>query len=309
MTDLNIENWVYTLFNKGEFTAAGDREEDMGPWCRKPGSGIIPVESLLKIQPAKFCINPLRKGAPTRSDANLTAHRSFLIEIDKDADGNLMSEADQERYIEDLGLPWSARVWTGGKSLHHLITLSEDLTAEQSDALRDRIFGTDIHNRGPIPICDFGVRLKCQVARVPFHVRNDGKYHEQLQRLTGLRGRVKFSDLNDWLTSKGFPWVPPKPKVHHHSKKDAARRLLDDPDGFHLKLPLSGKIQQLLNEGSVSGESNNRMARVAMGMASKGWNEEEMFEALRENFISQSDVEISRAIRGALRKQAEQDGE
>lgn len=63
-------------------------------------------------------INPI-KGA--RNDKNVTAYRSFLVELDY---GPL---AQQFEYVKNMKMPYTACIFSGGKSLHYAITLSTPL--------------------------------------------------------------------------------------------------------------------------------------------------------------------------------------
>lgn len=56
-----------------------------------------------------------------RNDNNVTKLRSFLVEMDE---GSLDS---QFRYVQDMSMPFSACVFSGNKSLHFGITLTEPL--------------------------------------------------------------------------------------------------------------------------------------------------------------------------------------
>jgi hypothetical protein len=290
------KDFLWTVFNHGEWTAGADNERQMS---RNFGlDGIFPVEELLERNPAKFCINPLKANVRDRSDANLSDRRTFLIEIDKDAEGKLMSEAAQAAYIDDLKMPWSTRVWTGGKSLHHLIVLDSDIDPAQYDALRDRLHGPT-PGKGAVPLADFAARLKCQVARWPGHLRNDEKYHDEPQHLRAVEGRIPLSTLDTWLTERGFKWVPPQPvpiiRFGHKISDD-----LDEipPPPRHL----SRKMQILLFEGPVPGENNNRMTRVAMAMITAGYQVDAIFEKLNAVYTTQSDREIWASIHTAERK-------
>ena len=65
-----------------------------------------------------LAINPIEGF---RRDKNVTAFRSFLVELD---DGKL---SEQMKYVKNKNMPYSACVFSGGKSLHFVITLEEPL--------------------------------------------------------------------------------------------------------------------------------------------------------------------------------------
>lgn len=289
------EDFLWTVFNPGEVTAGGDTEQVMS--LNYGLKGIFPVEELLVRNSAKFCINPLRPGVKDRSDANLATRRSFLVEIDMDAEGEKMTETQQSEYIDGLQLPWSTRVWTGGKSLHHLVVLNQDISQMDFLALRDRIYGKVRGGTGAVPLADFNARLQCQIARWPGHVRADGR----VQILREVRRRVSFEELNLWLTQRGFPYITPSPEPSFHFSQKY------DPDSINLGKPLSAATESILAEGSVPGDNNSRMTRAAMGMVAKQWGQQFIFDRLRQTFTSQTNREIWASIRGAIRKATRDD--
>lgn len=97
--------YLSVLFNPGELVCSGDMystelvEQDnaFGPY---------------------ISINPLQTK---RADANVTAHRNFLIEMDQPG----LSANDQLAIAEKAGLPYSTAVWSGSKSVHFIVAMSE----------------------------------------------------------------------------------------------------------------------------------------------------------------------------------------
>ena len=68
-------------------------------------------------------LNPIKGW---REDANCTAFRNFLIELDTS------TREQQIEYIKAIGMPVSAMIWSGSKSVHALISLSIDLPNEKA---------------------------------------------------------------------------------------------------------------------------------------------------------------------------------
>ena len=69
-------------------------------------------------------INPMKPNS-NRLDSNVSAFRTFLIEIDS---GTI---AEQINTINHLNIPWSIQIFSGGKSIHTAITLTEDIPDEK----------------------------------------------------------------------------------------------------------------------------------------------------------------------------------
>lgn len=127
-------------------------------------------------------INPI-KGF--RRDENVTAFRTFLVEIDT---GSL---EEQKEYIESFGMPRSACVFSGNKSLHYAIVLDQDLSGiKEWQFFNDWILNI-------LQKADQQIKNPSRSIRFPGNVRNNGK--KQIQSLIELNGRVKYTDLLTWL--------------------------------------------------------------------------------------------------------------
>ena len=71
-----------------------------------------------------MAVNPMMPDA-TRHDQNVAKYRSILVELDT---GSIEA---QLKTIKKYGIPVSAQVFSGSKSIHSVITLEEDLTSEK----------------------------------------------------------------------------------------------------------------------------------------------------------------------------------
>lgn len=71
-----------------------------------------------------FCINPLKSYAGGAANANIAAHRNFLLESDS------LSLPTQTKLFEDkMQLPFALKTFSGGKSFHYIIALEEPVPA------------------------------------------------------------------------------------------------------------------------------------------------------------------------------------
>jgi hypothetical protein len=70
-------------------------------------------------------INPAREHGIPRGSANVGALRNFLIEFDD------MPITSQRAFFESKGIPYTASVFSGGKSHHFIISLSQPLKSTE----------------------------------------------------------------------------------------------------------------------------------------------------------------------------------
>lgn len=125
-------------------------------------------------------INPING---TRHDHNVTAYRTFLIEMDK------CTIPEQIGTIKHLKMPWSAQVFSGGKSVHTCIVLSETLADEKTYRnIFQWIFNI-------ATMIDKSCVNPSRMIRIPGAYREPGKK----QRLISLKKRVTHKELFDWL--------------------------------------------------------------------------------------------------------------
>lgn len=127
-------------------------------------------------------INPI---SGWRRDENCTAFRTFLIEMD---DGNLK---DQMRYVKDMGMPYSACVYSGGKSLHFAVTVDHDFPSYETyyyyaSWMLKVMSQADQNTKNP-----------SRSIRLAGAVRETGKE----QRLVEISKRVEIGVLNAWLSN------------------------------------------------------------------------------------------------------------
>lgn len=146
---------------------------------------VVPSNKLTLV-----ALNPMKNGF--REDANCTAYRNFLVEMDI---GPLGQQLD---YIARLEMPYSAVVFSGNKSLHFLISLSEDLPNEDMY----RLFAEWI--LGIATLADQKTKNPSRSIRIPGGIRDEDK----VQKLVGYKGPVDLKTLVEWLQKR--PDAKPK---------------------------------------------------------------------------------------------------
>lgn len=134
------------------------------------------------------CINAL---AERRLDANVTKYRNFLIEID---DGNLTIQQHLER-INNLNMPYSAATYSGGKSVHFVISLQDAVDETTWRSMADALIRT-------IPGADPATKNPSRFTRMPESIRLRPDGTEVAQRLIHLGGRIPNDQVRNFCISQ-----------------------------------------------------------------------------------------------------------
>lgn len=215
------------------------------------------IERIESIQLTLCALNPI-KGY--RLDENCTAYRNFLIELDF---GPL---AQQKAYVDKMGLPYSAIVFSGNKSLHFLISLDQDLPSENSyrvisDWMRRILTMADQNTINP-----------SRSIRIPGAWREPKKQ----QKLLELRGATKLDSLVSWL--KQYPQCQPK--------APEKRQISGNHDFSRLK---PWVVDKLLHGIDVSKGRNKQWFSIACEFALAGYSEDDTIDILLEFFTPDRD--------------------
>lgn len=220
-----------------------------------------------------LALNPIRGQ---RLDDNCYAFRNFLVELDFGA------LSQQKAYIDHIGLPWSACVFSGGKSLHYLISLDQDIPTEA--------IYRDIY-QWMLNILTFADQVTKNPSR---GIRIPGAYreHDKKQILVGLNGPVKLEELLVWLNR--YPSAKPKPV----EKRVAS----GTRDITALKPWVADKLINGLD--SRKGRSNQWYS-IAYEFALSGFSEDDTIDVLSDYFFPERDFkerEWKGAIKSAFKK-------
>lgn len=205
-------------------------------------------------------LNPI-KGF--REDANCTSFRNFLIEIDT---GPLAQQLD---FIKKLGMPYSAAVFSGNKSIHFLISLSEDLP----NIKIYKKMGKWILNI--ITLADQNTFYPSISIRIPGAVRSEtGK----AQQLVDFKGKVSISELSAWLAKH------PSAKPKEYVKKP----LSEVPDFDRISPWVIKKLRHGLDKNVGR---NKQWFSIAANFAQAGYDEDDIISILSKYFQEESDFE------------------
>jgi len=204
--ELTRENFFKLLFNPGEvtnFSMNGKQPNKISCAANNP-----PLT-------AYFCINALhptmdlapeeskygRFDLPRRANANVVSHKTFLVEFDK------TTLEEQALWLETYRLPITAAVFSGNKSFHLFITLTEEVTPEEykviAESLEQAILCTKMRP-------DESTKKPSQLARSPEYYRTiDGE--QVKQELVILSERVSLDKLIEWISFYYVPKTEKKP--------------------------------------------------------------------------------------------------
>ena len=144
----------------------------------------VPSDQLIMV-----ALNPIEGF---RNDASCKAYRNFLVEMDQ---GDISAQLD---YVKTIGLPYSAAVFSGNKSIHCLISLSEDLPSE--NVYRKLAEWT----LAIVSLADPNTKNPSRSIRIPGALRDTGKRQE----LIDFKGPVSPHEFIRWLDR--FPECKPR---------------------------------------------------------------------------------------------------
>jgi len=215
------------------------------------------IERMESIQMILCALNPIRGF---REDLNCTAFRNFLVEVDY---GPL---AEQLAYVRKIGLPYSACVFSGNKSLHFLVSLDTDLPSENVY----RHFSEWILNI--VSLADDKTKNPSRSIRIPGAWREPKK----LQRLVEIRGQTPIRDLVKWLNE------------HPDAKPvQSAKREISGHEDFNRIKPW---VHSVLHNGiNPSKGRNQQWFAIACEFALAGYSEDDTIGKLSHFFSPDRD--------------------
>jgi hypothetical protein len=134
-----------------------------------------------------FCVNALKAPGKLVTE-NIASYRNILVEMDV---GGIEAQWDK---VEAARLPWSSCVYSGGKSLHFIVSLKGRGIASAEDystLVREICYGLG---------ADISAANPNRLSRLAGAVRDNGV----VQELIEVRERVDLADLVKWR-NEGAP--------------------------------------------------------------------------------------------------------
>lgn len=225
----------------------------------KPKDGKTWEESIEYCNSSDLILVALNPIKGFRTDDNCYKYRNFLIEMDF---GELKK---QKEYIEKLKMPYSACVFSGGKSLHFLISLEEDLPDEKSY----RYIAEWILKIASL--ADKNTKNPSRSIRIPGAKRGDKK-----QLLVDFKGKVKLEELRNWL----LRYPEARPKLKEKRKPET---------NFDVS-KISPWVKKALKHGIDTTKGRNKQwFSIAYDFALAGFSEEDTINILSEYYSEERD--------------------
>jgi hypothetical protein len=235
-----------------------------------------------------IAINPVAVGE-RRMDLNVTAFRSFLVELDY---GRL---SEQKRYVEDIGMPYSVCVYSGNKSLHFGIVLEDPLPSLSMYKIVSRwilniMEKADKQTLNPTRSIRFPDNLRRVYGNgvVPLEDRKP-------QHLVDLKKRITQKELFQWLSN-------------HKDKKPKPERKRERPSGNPSFRKLEKWARDEIADGvpcQKLGGRNKTWYSLAAEMAIVGYSLDDTYSILGEYYSEESDFresEWSAALKNGYHK-------
>jgi hypothetical protein len=218
----------------------------------------VPIETVDSSSLILSALNPI---SGFRRDANCTAYRNFLVEMDD------FARTAQIEYLQRLGLVYSAMVWSGSKSVHTLISLSEDLPDESTYRMLYKWI------LSVVTLSDQALGNPSRSFRIPGAVRDTGN----IQELIEFRGPVKLEELKKWLSKYPCP----------SSARIEIREVSEHPDPYRL----SPWVRKQLRDGIdfTKRGRNSVWFSISCDFATAGYSVEETMDYLSGHFTPEHD--------------------
>ena len=173
----------------------------------------------------------------------------------------------QLEYFKKIGMPYSAAIYSGGKSIHFLTVLDQDIDKKSYHYFYAWALKV-------LTLCDDSCKNPTRCVRIPGAIRPDtGKK----QRLVELHGRVRFEDFQTWFEAH----EDSRPQIREKRKSLTG-------DGDYDKL--SGWAKKQLKDGIDFSKGRNRTwFALFVDLAQSGYTEEEAEGILRPYFQEEHD--------------------
>lgn len=278
--ETNLHTFFNTLFDQGQATclakhAKGIKVYDLSAAFDVKWANFFTINALHPTMD----LNPTEEyhsaDKPRRADHNVVCHRNILVEMDS------IALDKQEEFIEQIGMPFSTAVYSGGKSIHYIISLVTPVSAEELRTLSERVYKA----LGGKTVVDTSCKNPSRLSRFP-----DADRDGVTQDLMEVRGRIENDTLTTWLTSKLGQEVKKSP-VNKTYKGDYKAG-----NGI-----LNGYTLHLLMFGAEEGGRNQALFRAACDFAKCGYEREDAIQRLGRK-LDLAEEEIVRTVKSAYRK-------
>lgn len=221
-----------------------------------------------------FHINPLKErvyGARGGAKENIASYRNILIEWDSPD----MTLRKQANLAARANLPYNTCTFSGGKSLHYIISLNEPFTNEAEYVYFARLIMSALGS-------DISMSNVNRVSRTPNAIRSSNGTVQELREVTGRK--LSKQELLDWLITDKYM----KPKVDKVRRgwavleAERARAKLQAHDGPKTILPAI--YRHMVEGGRLHPSTNSRhesLVKFASWLKANWHAQDEIEELLR----------------------------
>ena len=290
-SSLMIKKFYRTLFDADQTTCFSETAF---------GTSVYHIDNIQEIYPdysklMYFSVNSLHTH---RYDANVTCFRNFLIEND-----NVKSIPEQITLVKKIGIPYSTVTFSGGKSLHFIISLETPLQDENIY----RFVGNWIHNiiNDGLPEemwFDGKTKNPSRFTRVPggtnlkYEKDKEGNIildanrdpivkSKTIQSLLDVKGRIPDAAMEDWLMSHESL----KPEV---KRREAVIVACDTANPLLLKK----WTVHLLKNGIHKGKRNDSFFEIGNDFVAAGFTFDQAIEYIQDEARNLGDFPMSEVI-------------
>lgn len=263
---------VNLMFNENEYLCVSDSRYAYVSLPIKIGtSQEVPLISNNNSIPTRIvdgsslilmAINPIKENS-NREDVNVSSFRSFLVEMDV---GDIK---DQINTINHYKLPFSAQIFSGSKSIHTIITLSEDIKNEKTYRYTAKwLFNV-------ITLADKNCANPSRGVRIPNAIRPESG---KKQELISLKKRVSHEEFFGWLSK------------YEHLRPRIKEKKVIIPEGEADYSRLSGWAKRMMRDGITFKKGRNQTwFALAVDFALAGFTEDQTIELLSPKFLEEHD--------------------
>jgi len=267
---LDPKLFVDLLFTTAEAVAMGDRK----CWSPKP------VTELLSGQHEYLSKNPLFSDKDLnphkhwhhaeqgrRDNKNVERYANFLVEFD----GKTIEE--QKTLVDVCRLPFATSVWSGNKSIHYIVALSESVTLDQYTKLSSRCHAAINKVAGIPKTADPAVKSPSGLTRCPGALNSKTG---QRAELIEVRRRISLAEFESWLQSLGVK----ETKAEKYQKLSVPLTVSFE----RRSLFLASYTKDFIDYGALVNFRHHSIYRAAMNCLETGFSFEETLKVLEPGF-------------------------
>ena len=291
-TNLTLDNFYNLLFDEDDYICFGETLKSTGVNHFKFPYGRTRRWFTINALDSKEDRRPTEpyhdKNRPRRADCNIIKFRNIMIEMDS------CSIPEQKVYIKQSRMPYSTCVYSGGKSLHFVISLETPLQSEEEYRCWWKAIYKIMESLGAG--LDKSTVNPSSFSRCPNAYRED---KDKIQHLLKVNSRIKNEDMLVWFESHGVSPVDFKRQVIYET-------VMDNVPDFDSNATDAEKFEVvkrfMKNEPYVKGNINNWQFKAGCLGKAVGLSESAFTAFVRDQL---GPIDKRGAISSAYKKQVD----